>query len=66
VKRNQGWGLTMPAPKPKPVDAMSVEEKLMDGYYDRMLADFEAQLEDAAATLRRAYEAMKAENTLRS
>ena len=40
--------------------------KLMDGHYDRVLADFEAQLEEAAATLRRAYAAMKAENTLRS
>lgn len=56
----------MPATKPKPVDEMTVEEKLLDGHYDRMLADFEAQLEDAAATLRRAYAAMKAENTLRS
>lgn len=40
--------------------------KLMDGHYDRVLAEFEAQLEEAAATLRRALEAMKAENTLRS
>jgi hypothetical protein len=56
----------MPATKPKPIDARSVEEKLMDGHYDRMLEDFEAQLEEAAATLRRAYAAMKAENTLRS
>ena len=44
----------------------SVEARLMDGHYDRMLAEFEAQLEEAAATLRRAYAAMKAENTLRS
>ena len=44
----------------------SVETKLMDGHYDRVLAEFEAQLEEAAATLRRAYAAMKAENTLRS
>jgi len=56
----------MAAAKRKPVDVESVEAKLMNGHYDRMLADFEAQLEDAAATLRRAYEAMKAENTLRS
>lgn len=40
--------------------------KLMDGHYDRLLAEFEAQLEEAAATLRRTLEAMKAENTLRS
>ncbi len=58
--------MTMAATKPKPVDARSVEYKLMDGHYDRMLADFEAQIADAAATLRRAYEAMKAENTLQS
>lgn len=56
----------MAAAKPKPVDALSVEEKLLDGHYDRVLAEFEAQLEEAAATLRRAYAAMKAENTLRS
>lgn len=56
----------MAAAKPKPIDARSVEDKLMDGHYDRVLADFEAQLEEAAATLRRAYQAMKAENTLRS
>jgi hypothetical protein len=43
-----------------------VVTKLMDGTYDRQLADFEAQLEEAAAMLRRAYEAMRAENTLRS
>lgn len=40
--------------------------KLEDGHYDRLLAEFDAQLEEAAAVLRRAYEAMKAENTLRS
>jgi len=56
----------MPATKPKPVDIETVEERLMNGHYDRMLADFEAQLEAAAAELRRAYAAMKAENTLRS
>lgn len=58
--------MTMAAPKPKPRDADSVEARLMDGHYDRALADFEAQIEEAAAVLRRAYEAMKAENTLRS
>lgn len=41
-------------------------EKLMDGHYDRVLAEFEARIEEAAATLRRAHAAMKAENTLRS
>jgi len=39
--------------------------KLMDGEYDRAIAEFAARIEDAA-TLRRAYTAMKAENTLRS
>ena len=66
MRGNKGWGWVMAAAKPKPVDVRSVEDKLMDGHYDRVLADFEAQLEEAAATLRRAYEAMKAENTLRS
>ena len=56
----------MAAAKPKPIGAESVEAKLMDGHYDRVLAEFEVQLEEAAATLRRAYAAMKAENTLRS
>jgi hypothetical protein len=56
----------MAAPKPKPIDVESVEAKLMDGHYDRAIAEFEAQIEEAAAVLRRAYAAMKAENTLRS
>lgn len=63
---NKGWGWVMAAAKRKPVDVQSVEAKLVNGHYDRMLADFETQIEEAAATLRRAYEAMKAENTLRS
>ena len=56
----------MAAAKKQTAPVEDTVAKLMDGHYDRMLADFEAQLEDAAATLRRAYEAMKAENTLRS
>jgi len=43
-----------------------VVEKLIDGTYDRMLEGFAAQMEEAAATLRRALAAMKAENTLHS
>jgi hypothetical protein len=43
-----------------------VVAKLVDGTYDRQIAEFEAQIEAAAAMLRRAYEAMRAENTLRS
>lgn len=50
--------------QPKPDDA--VVTRLLDGHYDRLLADFEAQLEEAAAALRRAHAAMRAENTLRS
>ncbi|WP_337188246.1 hypothetical protein [Phenylobacterium sp.] len=51
----------------KPASAADpVVEKLMDGHYDRQLAAFEARLEEAAAMLRRAHAAMKAENTLRS
>lgn len=56
----------MASPKRKTELQDPVVVKLMDGDYDRAIADFEAQIEDAAATLRRAYEAMKAENTLRS
>ena len=43
-----------------------VVAKLMDGTYDQQLEDFQRQLDEAAAMLRRAYEAMRAENTLRS
>ncbi|MDZ4373863.1 MAG: hypothetical protein U1C74_20910 [Phenylobacterium sp.] len=53
-----------PTPARTCLHADPVVEKLMDGHYDRALADFEAQLDEAAAMLRRAYAAMKAENTL--
>lgn len=56
----------MAAAKRKSKGPDTVEAKLADGHYDRLLADFEKQLEEAAAMLRRAHEAMKAENTLRS
>jgi hypothetical protein len=52
--------------KLKPVELDTVIEKLEDGTYERQLDLFQAQIDEAAATLRRAYEAMKAENTLRS
>jgi hypothetical protein len=52
--------------KRKPTDDADVVAKLMDGHYDRLLAAFEAQLEEASAALRRAHAAMRAENTLRS
>ena len=56
----------MGAPKPRSEPRDEVVEKLLDGTYDRALESFEAQLEEAAATLRRALAAMKAENTLQS
>ena len=56
----------MATAKRKSDDQDPVVSKLTDGTYDQQLADFEAQLEAAAAMLRRAYEAMRAENTLRS
>jgi hypothetical protein len=40
--------------------------RLLDGTYDQQLADFESLLDEATAMLRRAFEAMRAENTLRS
>lgn len=52
--------------KLKPVEVDLVIEKLEDGTYDHQLDLFQAQIDEAAATLRRAYAAMKAENTLRS
>jgi hypothetical protein len=56
----------MAAAKLKTVDLDPVIEKLEDGAYERQLDLFQAQIDEAAAVLRRAYEAMKAENTLRS
>jgi hypothetical protein len=56
----------MPTAKHKFPDQDPIEERLMDGHYDRLLADFEVKLEEAAAALRRCHEAMRAENTLRS
>lgn len=52
--------------KRKPVALDTVIEKLEDGTYERQLDLFQTQIDDAAAVLRRAHEAMKAENTLRS
>jgi hypothetical protein len=59
----------MSAPKRKPdatepLSLAIVEEKLMNGHYDRLLDEFQAQLDAATAELRRCYAAMKAENTL--
>jgi DNA-nicking Smr family endonuclease len=56
----------MASPKRQTIEQDPVIEKLEDGDYDRQLDLFRDQLEEAAAVLRRAYEAMKAENTLRS
>jgi hypothetical protein len=61
----------MSAPRRKPTTPAapppdSVEAKLLDGHYDRLLDEFQQTLEETAAVLRQAYEAMKAENTPRS
>jgi hypothetical protein len=50
----------------KPIGVKSVERKLVDGTYDRQLEAFQAQIDEAAAALRRVHAAMRAENTLRS
>lgn len=52
--------------KLKPAEVDPVIEKLENGEYERQLDLFHDVIDEAAATLRRAYEAMKAENTLRS
>ena len=54
----------MSAAKRKPIE--EIEDKLLDGAYDRALEDFQVQIDDAAAVLRRVLAAMRAENTLRS
>ena len=56
----------MAATKRKTTDETEVAGKLLDGHYDRLLAAFEQQLDDATAALRRCHAAMRAENTLRS
>ena len=56
----------MAAAKRKPETRDDVEAKLLDGHYDRLLADFQEKLDAATEALRRVHEAMKAENTLRS
>lgn len=52
--------------KLKPTEQDLVEAKLADGAYDRLLADFQAKIDEATLALRRMHEAMRAENTLRS
>lgn len=52
--------------KLKLVQLDTVVEKLENGTYEEQLDLFQAQIDEAAAALRRAYTAMKAENTLRS
>ncbi|WP_165844020.1 hypothetical protein [Phenylobacterium kunshanense] len=56
----------MALPKQQSLAQDPVIEKLESGEYDRQLDLFRDTIEDCAAVLRRAYEAMKAENTLRS
>lgn len=50
----------------KRIETDPVIEKLEDGTYERQLDLFQTQIDEAAATLRRAHAAMKAETTLRS
>ena len=54
----------MAATRRKTTDETDVADKLLDGHYDRLLATFEQQLEEATAALRRCHAAMRAENTL--
>jgi hypothetical protein len=57
----------MASPERKPqVQQTTVEAKLDDGHYDRLLAEFQVKLDEAAAALRRCHAAMQAEHTLRS
>lgn len=54
------------AAQPKSPNLAEFESRLLDGHYDRLIADFEVKLDAATEALRRLHEAMKAENTLRS
>jgi hypothetical protein len=56
----------MAAALPKTETRADVAAKLIDGHYDRLLADFQDKLDAATEALRRVHEAMRAENTLRS
>jgi hypothetical protein len=56
----------MAAARKPSIETPSVEERLMDGHYDRLLESFQQQIDEAAAMLRRCHAAMRAENTLRS
>ena len=56
----------MAAAKRRNEERDPVVAKLEDGAYDRELARWQVQIEEATAVLRRAYAAMKAENTPRS
>lgn len=50
--------------KLKPLDVERIEERLLDGHYDRLLEEFQDQIDTAAAALRHALEALRRENTL--
>jgi hypothetical protein len=56
----------MASPKRKPQVQQTIEAKLDDGHYDRLLAEFQVKLDEAAAALRRCHADMQAANTLRS
>ncbi len=50
----------MAASKRKPDERDIVEARLEDGHYDRLLAEFQAKLDEATAALRRCHDAMRA------
>ena len=56
----------MAGSKRKPKMRETVEARLADGHYDRVLADFQVKLHEATAALRRCHAAMRAQNTPRS
>ena len=56
----------MPAARRAVREEDPVVVRLENGHYDRELAEFRARLDEATEALRRMYEAMREENTLRS
>ena len=52
--------------KLKPIEQDPVASKLMDGHYDRLLAEWQVKLDEATEALKRCHAAMREANTLRS
>ena len=52
--------------KLKPIEQDIVQARLMDGHYDKILAEFQLKLDEATAALKQCHEAMRAARTLRS